>query len=111
MQAPIAFVRHVLLSGLEVTTYPFISAPPFELGAVQETLTDLVPRTVTTVCGADALVKGVTTLVVDIGADVPAELDAVTTNRYGVPLVNPVIAHEVAPVVEQVNIPSSVLAT
>jgi hypothetical protein len=41
----------------------------------------LVPGTVITVCGADALVNGVTALDVETGSDVPAELVAVTTKR------------------------------
>jgi hypothetical protein len=101
----------VLFSGLEVTTKPLIAEPPLEIGLTQETFTDFMPGRVVTDRGAEATVKGVTSFETAEGVEEPAELAAVTMNRYAEPLVSPVMVQEVAPDVEQLKEPSSVLAT
>jgi hypothetical protein len=71
-----------------------IDAPPFELGAVQET-TDWAsaPLVAVTPVGAPGTVEGVAEAEAVEAEPVPDAFVAVTVNVYAVPLVRPVIVH------------------
>jgi hypothetical protein len=73
-----------------VTVYPVIADPPFEAGAVQETVADALPATAETPVGAPATVNGVTEDDAVEAEESPKEFVAFTVNVIGVPLVNPV---------------------
>jgi hypothetical protein len=77
-----------------VIVYPVIGEPPFDAGAVQETVAELTPATTVTFGGAPGTVAGgvgVTGVVVGGLGEPPAAFIAVTVNVTGVPLGNPVI--------------------
>ena len=66
-------------------------SPPFDDGAVNDTVACPLPRTAVTPVGAPGTVAGTIELLVDEGELVPTALVAVTVNVYVVPLVKPVI--------------------
>ena len=69
-----------------------IVAPPLDAGAVQATLTEVVPVTVAVpIVGAPGAVAaaGVAEFDAADATDVPAEFVAVTVNVYAVPVVKP----------------------
>ena len=77
-------------NGLETTVLPVTAEPPFDAGAVHETVArPLLPVAVTPV-GAPGTVAGVTALETVLADPEPAALEAVTENVYAVPLVRPV---------------------
>ena len=86
-----------------VAVYVVIVAPPLDPGAVQATVTDVVPAFVAVpIVGAPGTVAGVTELDAVDKLDVPTELVAVVLKKYVVPFVKPVITHEPeAPVIVQ----------
>ena len=87
-----------------VAVYLVIVAPPFDVGAVQATVTDvglaMVAVPIVGASGTDT--AGVTELDAVDKLDVPTELVAVVLKKYVVPFVKPVITHEPeAPVIVQ----------
>ena len=80
-----------------------IVAPPFDVGAVQVTVTDVSLATVTVpIVGAPGTSAGVTELEALDKSEVPAELVAVALKKYVVPFVKPVMIHApAAPVIVQ----------
>src|SRR3954470_21986205 len=98
-------VEHVAPPGLAVTVYAVIVAPPFEPGAVHVTATWVLPRVPLAPVGASGTVEGVTEADADEAALVPATLEAVTVNVYGVPFVRPDTVHPIVPPVEHVAPP------
>ena len=81
-----------------------IVAPPFDVGAVHATVTDvaLAPDAVPIVGASGTDTAGVTEADAVDKLDVPAELVAVVLKKYVVPFVKPVITHEPeAPVIVQ----------
>src|SRR5579863_8790402 len=80
-----------------VTTYPVIADPPFDAGAVQERLTEVLPEPdPPTPVGAPGTVAGVTEFEAPDWLPVPTPLTAATWNVYAVPLVSPVTVSVVA---------------
>ena len=73
-----------------VTVYPVISEPPFEAGAVHETVTELVPATAVTFVGDPGAVAGVTADDAEDAGELPIEFVALTVNVTAVPFVNSV---------------------
>ena len=73
-----------------ITLYPVIAEPPFEAGAVQLTVAELLLATAETPVGAPATVDGVTSDEAKEGKELPAEFLATTVNVREVPLVSPV---------------------
>jgi len=74
-----------------VTVYPVITEPPFEAGAVQETVADALPATAETSVGwrgRDPF--GVTADDAEEGKEFPISFIAITVNVTAVPLVRPV---------------------
>ena len=72
-----------------------IVALPFDVGAVQATVTDVGLTSVAVpIVGASGTVAGVTELDAVDKLDVPAEFVAVVLKKYVVPFVKPVITHE-----------------
>ena len=63
-----------------------IAVPPFEEGALNDTVARALPRTAVAPVGASGTVTGVTEFEALDEAPVPAALVAVTTNVYAVPL-------------------------
>ena len=85
----------VLLPGFDVAVYVVIVAPPLDPGAVQATVTDVVPAfVVVPIVGAPGTVAGVTEADATDKLDVPAELVAVVLKKYAVLFVKPVTTHE-----------------
>ena len=79
-----------------------IVEPPFEEGAVHETVAWPLPGVAVTLSGA---LGGPIGIIDPVGNDarlMPAEFIAVTVNVYPVPFVNPVTVQEVPPVVVHV---------
>jgi hypothetical protein len=72
-----------------------IALPPFEAGAVHETLACDVPPVAVTLVGAPGTVAGVTALDGADAGPAPAAFAATTVNVYVVPLVSPVTVAEV----------------
>ena len=68
-----------------VTVYPVISEPPFEAGAVQETVADALPATAETAVGAPATVIGVIGAEGEELEERPTPFAAATVNVNGVP--------------------------
>src|SRR5918912_1152678 len=86
-------------AGEEVTVYEVIALPPFEAGAVQDTLAAALPAVATTPVGAPGAVAAPTGVTAFDGVDagpVPAALEALTVKKYVVPFVNPVTVALVA---------------
>jgi hypothetical protein len=82
-----------------------MAAPPFEAGAVHDTVDWVLAYDVAvTAVGAPGMVAGVAGAEGAEAALVPAPLVAVTVNVYGVPLVSPVTVQAVEAVV-QVKLP------
>ena len=73
-----------------VTVYPVIAEPPFEAGAVQETVAALIPATAETSVGAPATVIGVTEDEAEESEELPTLFVAFTLNVRAVPFVRPV---------------------
>jgi len=74
-----------------ITVYPTTSAPPFEAGAVQETVADALEATAETPVGdpgTDASEGGVTAAGANDAEELPEEFIAVTVNVTGVPSLN-----------------------
>ena len=108
-RAPVVQVQ-VAPSGLAVTVYAVIVAPPFEAGAVQETtLCAFAPLVAETLVGVPDTVLGVAALDALDALLVPRAFVAVTVNVCAVPFARPVTVHERAPVV-QVQVPPPGLA-
>jgi hypothetical protein len=81
------------VSGLPVdgvTVYPVIAEPPFDVGAVQETVADALPATAETPVGALATETGVTEADAEEAVELPFEFVATTVNVSAVPPVKPV---------------------
>ena len=98
-RAPVVQVQ-VAPSGLAVTVYAVIVAPPFEAGADQETtLCALAPLVAETLVGVPDTVLGVAALDALDALLVPRAFVAVTVNVCAVPFARPVTVHERAPVV------------
>ena len=70
-----------------VTVYPVIVAPPFEAGAVHDTVAEVLPRTAETPVGASGIVDGVTEAEGEENEELPVEFIARTLNVSAVPLV------------------------
>jgi len=70
----------VLPPGDAVTTYELITAPPFDNGANQDTVTDPLPATLVTDRGAPGTVRGVTPRLGVEDDPVPMEFVATTAN-------------------------------
>ncbi|MGB7962838.1 MAG: hypothetical protein WCF12_07765 [Propionicimonas sp.] len=92
-------------SGVAVTVYPVIGAPPSEAGAAQATAALPSPGTAVTRSGAPGTVRGVTSAVGHEGVDEPAALTAVTVNAYARPLTSSFTVQDVAPLVVHVRSP------
>jgi hypothetical protein len=75
--------------------YEVIAGPPVIVGAVKETVAELLPITALTPVGASGVPAGVIDEDV-VPVDVPVELVAVAVNVYAVPFVKPRITHDVA---------------
>jgi hypothetical protein len=73
-----------------VTVYPVIAEPPFEAGATQETVTELIPATAVTFVGEPGTVAGVTADEAEDAGELPIEFVATTVNVSDVPFVKPV---------------------
>ena len=73
-----------------VTVYPVIAEPPFEAGAVHETVAELIPATAETAVGAPATVIGVTEDDAEESEELPTAFVAFTLNVRAVPFVRPV---------------------
>src|SRR4029079_16799009 len=95
--------------GLAVAAYPVIALPPLEAGAAHDRLTWVLPAVAVFSVGAPGTVRGVADSTLDAGP-VQTALVAVTLNEYEVPLVRPVMAHVVAPLVAQVAPPGLAVA-
>jgi hypothetical protein len=67
-----------------------IAEPPFETGAVNETVASVLPATADGEVGAPGTVRGVTAEEAEEAAPSPAALVATTVKVYDVPLVRPV---------------------
>ena len=67
-----------------------IAKPPFEAGALNETVAWLLPGAALVMVGAPGTVAGVTVFDAVDGALVPTALVAVTVQLTGVPFVRPV---------------------
>ena len=79
-RAPVAHTQ-VRLSGLDITVYPVIVAPPLETGAAHDTtLCALAAFVAVTLVGAPGVVLGVTALDGSDAIPVPLVLVAVTLN-------------------------------
>lgn len=78
-----------VIAGDEVTVYPVIFAPPFDAGALQETVARAFPATAIIEVGLPGRVRGASAAV-GSAATVPAPFIATTEKAYGVPLVRPV---------------------
>ena len=75
----------------EVTVYPVIAESPVEVGAIHETVAEVLPATAVTdvgTPGGDAV--GVTEAEAEEDSELPAEFIATTVNVTGLPLANPV---------------------
>ena len=70
-----------------------IGEPPSDAGAVQDTVASPSPATAVTLVGAPGTVAGITELLAEDAALVPALLVAVTVKVYAVPFVRPVTSH------------------
>jgi len=70
-----------------VTVYSVITEPPFEAGAVHDTVADALPATAETPVGTPGTVAGVTAAEAAEGRELPAEVVATTVNVRAVPLV------------------------
>jgi hypothetical protein len=91
--------------GFDVTVYPMIGEPPFELGAVHETTAEASPtEEITTLIGASGTVNGVTAADAVDAEPAPDAFVALTVKVYEVPFVRPVTVQLVVTVV-QVNEP------
>jgi hypothetical protein len=73
-----------------VTTYPVITLPPFDAGAVHESVTWESPTVPVTLVGGPGTTLGVTGLDWTDSEPVPTALTASTVKVYVVPLVRPV---------------------
>ena len=73
-----------------VTVYPVIAEPPFDAGALQETIADALPATAETPVGAPGTVAGVTAADAEESEELPTAFVAFTLNVMGVPFVRPV---------------------
>ena len=80
----------VLASGVEVTVYCIIAAPPLPAGAVQATEACALPGVAETPVGAPGTVRGVTGTDGAEGSLVPAAFVATALNVYGCPFVRSV---------------------
>ena len=67
--------------------YPVIAEPPFEAGALQETVADALPATAETPVGASGTVIGVTATEAAEAAESPRLFVAFTVNVTAVPFV------------------------
>lgn len=70
-----------------VSVYPVISEPPLEAGAVQETVTDLLPATAERPVGTSGSVAGVTAAEAVEATESPLLCQDCTVNVIGVPFV------------------------
>ena len=90
-----------------------IGEPPSDAGAVQDTVASPSPATAVTLVGAPGTVAGVTELLAEDAALVPALLVAVTVKVYAVPFVRPVTSHvrvEPSAVVQDLVLSSTAVA-
>lgn len=86
--------------GLEVAVYEVMIAPPLLAGAVHDTVASAAPAEAVTEVGAPGTAAaGVTEEDAEELTELPMAFVATTVNVYAVPLVRPVIVHEVDPVV------------
>jgi hypothetical protein len=86
--------------GVAVTVYPVMFAPPLSDGAVHETTDEMFAFEVAvTLVGAPGVVAGAVAVVALEMTLVPAALIATTLYEYEVPLMRPLIVHDVAVVV------------
>jgi ABC-type nitrate/sulfonate/bicarbonate transport system substrate-binding protein len=69
---------------------PVIAEPPFDTGAVQDTVANALPATAETPVGAPGTVAGVTEADAEESEELPTAFVAFTVNVRGVPLVRPV---------------------
>ena len=83
-----------------VAVYPSIAAPPFEDGALHETLSVVLPGVANTLVGAPGTVRGVEEPEPE-ALDVPAAFVAVAVTVYAVPLVRSEIVHSRVPEVHE----------
>jgi hypothetical protein len=79
-----------------VTVYEVSALPPFDTGAVHDTVACPAPAVAVTFVGAPGTAAGVTAFDCAEGALFPTPFVAVTVNVYAVPLVSPVTVVEVA---------------
>ena len=80
----------------DVTVYPAIALPPMFDGAVQLTLTNVLPLVTAPIVGAPGTAAGVTLTEEFENEPVPTTLMAATVNVYASPLVRPVTIQVVA---------------
>ena len=86
----VADKRFLTVTGLPtdgVTVYPVIAKPPFEAGAVHDTVAEALPREAETPVGAPGTVAGVTDAETEEAIEEPTEFLATTVKLRGVPLV------------------------
>ena len=89
----------------EVTVYPVTGEPPLFAGAVHETVAEELFAVALTLVGAPGTVDGVAAFDAADAVPVPMTLVATTVKAYEEPLVKPVTAHEVVPLVVQMKLP------
>ena len=84
-------------SGLDVTVYLVMAAPPLLAGATQRTIAWVFVRSAITLVGVSGTVAGVLAADAVDGTDVPAALMATAVKGYAVPLVKSVTTHDNGP--------------
>ena len=100
-------VMQVNEPGLDVTVYPVRAAPPFDAGAVHDTIDCVLTFDVAVIpVGAPGVVAGIAPAEATDATPEPAEFVAVTVNVYEVPFVRPTTVQVVVGAVAlQVNDP------
>jgi hypothetical protein len=86
-------VEQVAPPGNAVAVYAVMGEPPFDDGAIQETVAFPLPATVETFVGGPGTAADVTVGESELAVEKPAMFSAFTENVYAVPAVSPLMVH------------------